>query len=59
MQLSKIDEQRELQPHKKFRGATVWLSDDADRLVLRIETQVFIGKVFAELQSMQFDNPKP
>ncbi|MEP6955351.1 MAG: DUF3108 domain-containing protein [Chthoniobacterales bacterium] len=56
LQLSKIGKKRELLPHKKFRGATVWLSDDSDRLVLRIETQVFIGTVFAELQSVQFDS---
>ena len=59
VQLSKIGENRELTPHKKFRKATVWLSNDADRLVLRVEAQVFIGQVFAELQSVQFDNPIP
>ena len=59
VQLSKIGKKRQLQPHKKFRRATVWLSDDADRLVLRIETQVFIGTVFAELESVQFENAKP
>ncbi len=60
VKLSKIDTTtRELVPHKKFRTATVWLSNDADRLALRVEAQVFIGKVFAELQSVQFENPKP
>jgi hypothetical protein len=59
VQLKKIDKKRELQPHKKFRGATVWLSDDSDRLVLRIETEVFIGTVFAELQSVQFEDGQP
>ncbi|MDQ3626712.1 MAG: DUF3108 domain-containing protein [Verrucomicrobiota bacterium] len=59
VRLEKIGKKRKLQPHKKFRRATVWLSDDADRLVLRIETQVFIGAVVAELQSVQFENAKP
>ncbi len=59
VKLSKINEQRQLVPHKKFQNATVWLSNDADRLVLRIEAQVFVGTVFAEIQSLQFDNPKP
>ncbi|HSH37642.1 MAG TPA: DUF3108 domain-containing protein [Chthoniobacterales bacterium] len=59
VQLKKIGKGRELQAHKKFRGATVWLSDDIDRLILRIETQVFIGTVFAELQSVEFENAKP
>ncbi|MFN2508651.1 MAG: DUF3108 domain-containing protein [Chthoniobacterales bacterium] len=59
VQLKKIGKKRRLQPHKKFRKATVWLSDDADRLILRIEAQIFVGKVFAELQSVQFEDPKP
>ena len=58
LQLNKIGKNRELLPHKKFKHANVWLSDDTDRLVLRIETQIFIGTVFAELQSVQFDHPK-
>lgn len=59
VQLGKIGKKRELLPHKRFRRATVWLSDDPDRLILRIETQVFVGTVYAELQSVQFDSAKP
>jgi hypothetical protein len=59
LQLSKIGKKKVLEPHKKFRRATVWLSDDADRLVLRIETQVFVGTVFAELEAADFGNAKP
>jgi hypothetical protein len=58
-QLSKVGDHRELLPHKKFRKATIWLSNDADRLLLRIEAQIFIGKVYTELQSVQFDKPRP
>jgi hypothetical protein len=47
-----------LEPHKKFRGATIWVSDDAERLILRIDAQIFVGTVFAELQSVRFDNAK-
>jgi hypothetical protein len=36
----------------------VWLSDDADRILLRAEAEVFVGTVFAELQSVQFDTPQ-
>jgi hypothetical protein len=49
----------QLQPHRKFRRASAWLSDDPDRLLLKIEAQVFIGSVFCELQSVDFENPKP
>jgi hypothetical protein len=31
------------------------VSDDAERIILRIEAQVFVGTVFAELQSVRFD----
>jgi hypothetical protein len=57
LQLKRIGKHFELEPHKKFRRATIWVSDDAERLVLRIDAQVFVGTVFAELQSVRFDNP--
>ena len=57
LQLKRIGKHLELEPHKKFRRATIWVSDDAERLVLRIEAQIFVGTVFAELQSVHFDNP--
>jgi hypothetical protein len=58
LQLKRIGKHRELEPHRKFRRATIWVSDDAERLLLRIEAQVFVGAVFAELQSVRFDNPQ-
>ncbi len=54
VQLNKIGKKRELEPHKKFKRASVWLSDDSDRLLLRIEASIFVGKVFTELQSVRF-----
>jgi Protein of unknown function (DUF3108). len=56
LQLKRIGKHLELEPHKKFRRATIWVSDDAERLILRIDAQVFVGTVFAELQSVRFDN---
>jgi len=58
LQLKRIGKHHELEPHRKFRRATIWVSDDAERLLLRIEAQVFVGTVFAELQSVRFDNPE-
>jgi uncharacterized protein DUF3108 len=58
LQLSKIGKNRELEPHRKFRRATVWLSDDPDRLLLRIQAQIFVGTVFAELQSVEFEDAR-
>ena len=41
-----------LAPHRKFRSGRVWMSDDARRLPLRAEVDVFIGSVFAELSTI-------
>ena len=57
LRLKRIGKHLELEPHKKFRRATIWVSDDAERLILRIEAQVFVGTVFADLQSVRFDHP--
>ena len=59
LQLSKLDKNLDLQPHRKFRKATIWISDDPDRLVLRIEAQIFLGTIFAELQTVKFESAKP
>jgi hypothetical protein len=58
LQLSKIGNGYELQPHRKFRKATIWISDDPDRIILRVEAQIFVGTIFAELQSVKFEMPK-
>ena len=58
LQLNRIKD-GQLQPHRKFRRANAWLSDDPDRVLLKIEAQVFIGSVFCELQAVDYENPKP
>ena len=58
LQLNKVGKNLELQPHRKFRRAKIWISDDSDRILLRIEAQVFVGTVFAELYSVHFELPK-
>lgn len=57
LRLEKVNKKDELVPHKKFKRASVWLSDDADRILLRAEAQIFVGTVAAELQSIQFGAP--
>jgi hypothetical protein len=39
--------------YAKFRSGTVWVSDDALRLPLRAEVQVFIGFVYGELTGFE------
>jgi hypothetical protein len=58
LQLNRIKD-GQLQPHRKFRRANAWLSDDPDRLLLKIEAQVFVGSVVCELQAVDYENPKP
>ena len=58
LQLKRIGKKFELEPHRKFRRAIVWISDDENRIPLRIEAQIFVGTVFAELQAVQFEPEK-
>src|SRR5438045_2483477 len=55
LQLKRVGKKMDLEPHKKFRRATIWISDDENRIPLRIEAQIFVGTVFSELQSVRFD----
>jgi len=56
LKLQRVNKKNELEAHRKFKRATIWLSDDNDRVLLRIESQIFVGTVTAELQSIHFDN---
>lgn len=49
LQIDSINKDYSLSPHKKFQRGTVWVSDDAMRIPLRVEVKVFVGHVFAEL----------
>ena len=54
LKLSRIEDNLTLSPHKKFRKATAWISDDSDRLLLKISAEVQVGSVWAEMQSVGF-----
>jgi hypothetical protein len=58
LRLQKVNKKLELEPHKKFKKATAWLSDDADRMLLKIECEVMIGKVWMDLATYQFQQAK-
>ena len=42
-----------LEPHSKFRSGKIWISNDAERVPLRAEVDIFIGYVFAEIVDYQ------
>ena len=55
LKLSKINEKTlELEPHTKFKHGSIWLSDDSNRILLRVNAEIFVGSVWAELQSVDF-----
>ena len=58
LQLNRIEEDFTLMPHKKFKKATAWISDDSDRLLLKISADVQVGSVWAEMQSVDFSDGK-
>jgi hypothetical protein len=55
LRIKGIDKKMRLKDHKLFKGGRGWLSDDDKRIPLRIEADIFIGYVFAELASMQVE----
>jgi hypothetical protein len=42
-----------LEPHADFKSATVWISNDADLLILRIEADIMVGSVWGELEKVE------
>lgn len=53
VRLQKITPQFGLEPHTKFKHAYAWLSDDENRVLLRVEAEIFVGSVWMELQSVE------
>jgi hypothetical protein len=49
LRLEKVTKDMKLEPHGKFKRATAWLSDDGDRLPLKMNAQIFVGSVWLEL----------
>jgi hypothetical protein len=54
IKLQGITKQLTLEPHKKFKEAFAWMSDDRDRLLLKIKAEIFVGSVWAEMSSVKF-----
>ncbi len=54
LSLEKIDKYGDLTPRKGFKSAHAWISDDADRLIIKAQADVFVGTVTVELENVQF-----
>lgn len=57
LRLQGITKKLELEPHAKFKRAFIWVSDDGDRLLLKVQAEVFVGSVWTELESVKFAEP--
>ena len=44
----------ELLPHSKFHSGTIWISDDADRMPIRAEVDIFVGYIHGQLESIHY-----
>lgn len=58
LRLKRITKDMKIESHRKFKSAVGWLSDDADRMLLKVETDVMIGKVWMELDEFSFLSPR-
>jgi hypothetical protein len=54
LKLWKINDTFELEPHAKFKNASIWVSDDANRMLLKIDAEIFVGSVWAELDRVDY-----
>ncbi len=54
LSLEKINKLGELEAHKSFKSAEAWISDDANRLLLKVASEVFVGSVNLELTKVTF-----
>ncbi len=54
VKLNKIDlSTMKLKPYSKLKKATLWISDDADRIMVELRSKVFIGDIRMTLQSQK------
>jgi hypothetical protein len=54
LKLQKINKDFVAEPYTKFRRATAWISDDADRIPVKIAAEIFVGSVWVELERARF-----
>jgi hypothetical protein len=54
LKLQKIGKDKTLAAYSRYKKASAWLSDDADRMLLKIESEIFVGRVWCELEKLEF-----
>lgn len=53
LKLQKVNKEFVAEPYTKFRRATAWISDDADRLPVKVAAEIFVGSVWVELERVR------
>lgn len=53
LDVKKIVKKKGLEDFKRFKSATVWISDDPNRYLLKVDTELFVGTVRAELARVE------
>jgi len=59
LSLKWVDDKLTLRPHANFKRASGWISDDKNRLLLKVESDVFIGSIWGELTKFTKRTGKP
>lgn len=54
LSIQRINDKYDLEPQTKFKRGFIWVSDDPDRLVLKIQADIFVGSVWGELEQVTF-----
>jgi hypothetical protein len=54
LKLWKIGKDLVLESHPKYKRSIIYLSDDADRILLRVEGELAAGHVWCELEKIEF-----
>ena len=54
LKLEKVKKDGTLEPRKGFKSARAWIGDDANRLLIKAESEVFIGSVSLELEQVSY-----
>ena len=57
LRLQGITKALALEPHGKFKRAFIWVSDDSDRMLLKVLAEISVGSVWTELESVKFAEP--
>jgi hypothetical protein len=55
--LEKITKYGTLEPRKGFKDGRAWVSDDANRVILKVQADVFVGSITVELDNFQITDP--